>query len=176
MKKISFIIVGILLLLVIGFMMLSSYCRNLNATEQTYAEEKIGAQDKQALILYQESITNMVKDNVDAISATLQKSGYSIVTNHPRADLNYTPIDFDVIVLVSPTYARQVAQPLLDFIDTQDFTSTKVYGVIVGMIEQKGQAERLEERIKNADKKEVVKVAGFDNSYMLETLEGFLSE
>lgn len=176
MKKISFIIVGILLLLVIGFMMLSSYCRNLNATEQTYAEEKIGAQDKQALILYQESITNMVKDNVDAISATLQKSGYSIVTNHPRADLNYTPIDFDVIVLVSPTYARQVAQPLLDFIDTQDFTSTKVYGVIVGMIEQKGQAERLEERIKNANQKEVVKVAGFDNSYMLETLEGFLSE
>ena len=181
MKKISFIIVGILLLLVIGFMMLSSYCRNLNATEQTYAEEKIGAQDKQALILYQESITNMVKDNVDAISATLQKSGYSIVTNHPRADLDYAVqdydvIDFDVIVLVSPTYARQVAQPLLDFIDTQDFTSTKVYGVIVGMIEQKGQAKRLEERIKNADKKEVVKVAGFDNSYMLETLEGFLSE
>ena len=79
-------------------------------------------------------------------------------------------------MLVSPTYARQIAQPLLDFIDTQDFTSTKVYGVIVGMIEQKGQAKRLEVRIKNADKKEVVKVAGFDNSYMLETLEGFLSE
>ena len=176
MKKIVFIILGILVVLGIGSIILSSQCRKLNETEQACVENRIGVGDKEALILYQESMSSMVKDNVDAIADTLQKAGYSIVTNHPRADLDYAVQDYDVIVLVSPVYARKLAQPLLDFLDTQDFTGKKVYGVIVGMIKQEGQEEKLKEHIKNADQKEVIKVVGFEKTQMLENLEGFLSE
>lgn len=162
--------------LAIGFIILSSYCRKLNETEQENVEEKIKSGDKQALILYQESLSTIVKDNADAIADTLQQSGYSTVSNHPRSDLDYSLQDYDVIVLVSPVYARKLAQPLLDFADKQDFTGKMVYGVIVGMINQDGQEEELAEHIKNATQKETIKVVGFDKTQMLETLEELISE
>lgn len=139
-------------------------------------EKRIDAGDNQALILYQESMSGMVKDNVDLISETLQKSGYSIVSNHPRADLDYSIQDYDVIVLVTPVYARKLAQPILDFADNQDFTGKKVFGVIVGMTEQEGQEKALDEHISNTTQKKVIKVVGFDKTMMLEALEGLLLE
>lgn len=176
MRKKIFIFIGVFIFVIIGFMILSSYCRNLNKSEQKDMEERIEGRDKQALILYQESMSSMVKDNVDAITVTLQKANYSVVSNHPRADSDYCIQDYDVIVLVSPVYARKLAQPLLDFADNQDFSGKKVYGVIVGMAKQNGQEEMLKEHIQNAAQKEAFKVIGFDNTQMITNLEGFLSE
>lgn len=176
MKKKIIIIIGILALIIIGFIVLSSYCRKLNETEQANVEEKINPENKQALILYQDSLGTTVKDNVEAITNTLEQSGYSIIRNHPRSDLNYSIQDYEVIVLVSPVYARKLAQPLLNFTDKQDFTGKKVYGVIVGMMKQEGQEKKLEEHIKNAAHKETIKVIGYDKTQMIETLEGLISE
>lgn len=176
MRKIRRIIIGVLAFIIIGVVALVVCCKNSIEKEQANSEKITGYGDKQALVLYQESVSSMVKDNVDEITSVLQKSGYSTVSNHPRADLDYKIQDYDVIVFVSPVIARKVAQPLLDFADKQDFSGKKVYSVIVGMREDKGEKEKLEKHIKNATEKETIKVIGSDRAEMLENLEGFISE
>ena len=55
-----------------------------------------------------------------------------MTANHPRQDSPYCVQDYDVVALLSPVYAGQIAKPLLQFAENQDFAQKKVLILLTG--------------------------------------------
>jgi flavodoxin len=174
-KIIVLIISGIIVLFILLFILGTKYCTAQNEKQQDNKEILTKGGSKQALILYQESQSSVVTDSVDKISQKLLANNYSVTQNHPRNDLNYKLDQYELVIFVSPVYARRVAKPMENFIENNNFKNNKVLVLLTGMLDDKGEVEKVTKKFTNTKAIEVIKAKSADDTVM-QKIEGIMKE
>ncbi|NLG04266.1 MAG: hypothetical protein GX567_10635 [Clostridia bacterium] len=172
-KMVLFIILGLICIFIIFAVAMGAIYGKINKTEQANEEVVLGSGEQQALILYQESKGSLVKRNMDRIADELIQKGYQVTMNHPRKDNGYQAEDYDVVVLASPVYARQISEPLCAYADSQDFSNTKVFLVVTGLVESNDESKDLREHINDAIEIASIKTGKVEEK-TIQTLEQLL--
>ena len=172
-----FKVLGLLLLLVIGCIVLVVVLfAGVNQKEQANKEQVLEGSGKRVLILYQESRMGLTKKAVNLAAKTFQEAGNQVTLNHPRKDLEYNLVDYDIIILASPVYAGQVSKPLFAYVENQDFSGKQVLVLITGSdMKTSGEIEFVSEKIKNPTILKGIKVDAADQR-ITEVVKQLLAE
>lgn len=175
LKLILKLILGLMLAGIVCVFLITTLFFSVNGKEQADQEAKFQAQNgrKNALVLYQESRFGLTKEAVDVACSALLEEGYSVTSNHPRADSPYNAQDYDIIVLASPVYAGQVSAPLLSYADRQDFSGKRVMILLTGAdLEETAELNAVKETVHGASVIASMKVdqAGTPISDAIQTL------
>lgn len=74
------------------------------------------AQPKQALIVYQPSMSGVTNKMAEQIAKGLNEKGYEVVLNNPGAYLTADVSQYSVLIFGSPVYAGKLSPALLDYV------------------------------------------------------------
>lgn len=97
-----------------------------------------------ALLLYQDSRHGTFGKIAEAAAETISAKGYEVVVNHPSNQLEYDPMEYDLLAFGSPAYLGQVSGLLADFIKNNPFTHKTVFIFSAGITpEDKRELERV---------------------------------
>ncbi|RDU23517.1 flavodoxin family protein [Anaerosacchariphilus polymeriproducens] len=153
-KKIVIRTIGILfLLVVVAVASMAVLFLGVNSKEQKNQENVLeGVGSDKALLLYQDSRGGLTGKAAKNAAESLHKKGYTVVMNHPRADLTYHLDEYNLVIFMTPVYAGKVSEPLKQYADSQDFAGKKVCIIVTGNSEEdKGEVDEMKKHVKNAD-------------------------
>lgn len=148
-KKLILAVGLVIILFFITMMVLVSMLVASNKKEQEDVEKVIGTGEKKILILYQDSVSDIVSRTLNRIMESIDESDCTITINHPRSDSTYQVSDYDLVVFLTPVYAGHISEPLQNYAKSQDFTDVNVVNIITGKREPASEIELLEGCIKN---------------------------
>ena len=125
-----------------------SFSDRMQANEEKIYKTKKGNQ--RALVIFQDSKHGTVSKYADTVREQLLGKGYNVTVNHPRNDLNYDPMKYDLVVLLGPVYLGKPSKTFTDYISKNPFINRKIVIILVGYNpEDTRELKILEERLPN---------------------------
>lgn len=122
------IVVGAILVLVIAGA-LAWYFTTISSIKRVHApnEATFGTGDMRALVIYEPSKHDTTRDMATLIAETLADSGYTVTVNNPSSQLTYRWVDYDIIVLGSPVYVKEVSPVLKDYVLNNPIEGKRIF-------------------------------------------------
>ena len=115
--------------------------------EKTYQKRK---SKKKALIIFQDSKHGTMGRYIEIAKEILVDNEYSVTVNHPRPDLNYDPMNYDLIVLACAAYLGKPSSRIIEFITKNPFINRKILVLMSGMDpDDNRELKQIEEVIPN---------------------------
>ncbi len=156
----------VLVLLVIAILLYlrsyQSFSNRLQANdEKTYKSRKAS---RKALIIFQDSKHGTVERYVGIIKDILVSSEYSVTVNHPRPDLSYDPMKYDLIVLACAAYLGKPSSRIVEYITKNPFINRKILVLMTGIDpDDSRELKQIEEVIPNHNSVSTLKVGKNDD-------------
>ncbi len=149
LKKIAIGVGSIVLLCFLVMIITISILNASNKNEQKNVEQVVGDGEKKVLILYQDSVRDVVSRTLNGIVESFDENDCTITINHPRSDNTYQVSKYDLVVFLTPVYFGHISEPLQNFAKVQDFTDVNVVNIITGKLEPSSEVELIEGCIEN---------------------------
>ena len=106
------------------------------------------ANKKKVLLLYHDSRHKTMSKRVGFMAKILNEQGYDVYVDHPNKNLEYNPMDYDVLVFASPVYLGNYSKAFNKYIEAHPFVSKKILILLMGMdIEDKRELDKFEDAI-----------------------------
>ncbi len=151
-------IVVILIILAV-LLYLKSYS-DFNNKPQKCREIILGeGNGKKALLLYHGSKHKTTEEAASTIGKELVALGYRVTINTPCKELNYDPMDFDLLIFGSPAYLGRPSQALIEYLKDNLFVQKKVLIFVTGLTpEDTREIEEIKEAIPKGNDVQGIKV------------------
>lgn len=130
-KTILKIFISLVVLAFIGILSMYLIVTSINKVYDP-KEIKVEGGQKQALIIYEPSKSNLSEEVTLKIADTMKEEGYTVTINYPSDKLNYDLNKYDVIAFGSPVYCGQVSPVLKKYIENNPIENKKVIAYTIG--------------------------------------------
>ena len=130
------IIGGFILLIGMGIFLMYHTVTSINK-EYEPKENIINGGEKQALLIYEPSISSLTEDASLKIADVMNKKGYTVTINYPSDELKYDLDKYDTIVFGSPVFAGKVSPVLEEYIERNSIENKKVIVYTTGKFSNK---------------------------------------
>ena len=171
MSILLYVLLGILALLTIcavGAMIFFKLSMGRRDRWRRPDEKRFGSGEKRALILYQPSNGRHNVPQVEELARSLAGEGYAVTVNHPSDQVEYDPVDFDLLVFGTPVYMGETAKPLHKYLEDHRFSGKRVILFINGLsTDNTADLEALKLRVADGNRIDGVKVTNRETEKLI---------
>lgn len=137
-------------------------------------EKSYGGGERKALVLYQPSNGRHNVPLAEALAKALARLGYAVTVNHPSDQVEYDPMDYELLAFGTPVYMGETARPLRRYLEGHPFSGKKVLCFVTGRTPEAPELESLQKLVGEGNEVRGVKVQPGETEKLL-TLAGELA-
>lgn len=129
-------------------------------------------QRKKVLLLYHNSRHKTMEKRVSLMSKILNEQGYDVYVDHPSKNVDYNPMEYDVLVFACPVYLGNYSKAFDKYIEAHPFVSKKVLILLMGMDpEEKRELDKFENALPKNNSVYKLKIDNKDERVLVKYLK-----